>query len=127
MITRRMSTFPLILILLCLSPFSGSPQPSEEMKIFQAENRFVIDGDLTDWASIAEIPVQFAADGSVLPPSADLTVTVRFSFDAEYFYAALKVLDDRIEFPAMGRREGDGFYLAFVNPETQASKERSLI
>jgi predicted esterase len=122
-----MSTFPFLLTLLCLSPFSGSAQQPEELKILQAESRFVIDGDLADWAAIAEVPIRFAPEGNALPPSTDLTVTARFSFDSEYFYLAIKVLDDRVEFPDMRRREGDGFYLAFVNPETQASKEHSLI
>jgi len=102
-------------------------QQPEELKILQAESRFTIDGDLADWAAIGEIPIQFTPEGKMVPPSVDLTVTARFSFDSEYFYAALKVLDDRVEFPDMGRREGDGFYLAFISPEAAASSDRSLI
>lgn len=113
--------------LLCLSHFSLPAQQTEGLKILQAESRFTIDGDLADWAAVADVPIQFTAEGKVLAPSADLTVTARFSFDSEYFYAALKVLDDRIEFPDMGRREGDGFYLAFVSPDAATTSERSLI
>jgi hypothetical protein len=115
------------LSLLCLSHLALPAQQPEGLKVLQAESRFTIDGDLADWAAIADIPIQFSTEGKVLPPSADLTVTARFSFDSEYFYAALKVLDDRIEFPDMGRREGDGFYLAFVSPEAADSSDRSLI
>jgi len=102
-------------------------QQPEGLKILQAESRFIIDGDLADWAAIAEVPIQFTVEGKMVPPSADLTVTARFSFDSEYFYAALKVMDDRVEFPDMGRREGDGFYLAFISPEAAASSDRSLV
>jgi predicted esterase len=127
MSTKKILPFLILPALLIIAAFTRAAQPSEELKILQAESRFVIDGDLADWAGIAEIPVRLTAEGKELPPSADLTVTARFSFDAEYFYAALKVLDDRIEFPDRGRREGDGFYLTFVNPEAQSSQERALI
>jgi len=102
-------------------------QPAEALKIFQAENKFTIDGDLNDWTGLGELPIQLTPEGQVHPPSADLTVTARFSFDAEYFYAAVSVLDDRIEFPGRGRREGDGFYLTFVDPTTGDGRGRYLI
>jgi len=124
---REMSIGGVLLSLLFVSPLSLPAQQPEGLKILQAENRFTIDGDLADWAAIPEIPVPFTAEGQVLPPSADLTVTVRFSFDSEYFYAAVKVLDDQVEFPGRGRREGDGFYLAFVSPEEAAASSRWLI
>src|SRR4030042_707138 len=129
MIMRRIKlwTCRFFLSLLCLGWLALPAQQPEGVKILQAESRFTIDGDLADWAALEDVPIQFTAEGKVLPPSADLTVTARFSFDSEYFYAALKVLDDRIEFPDMSRREGDGFYLAFVSPEAAASSDRSLI
>jgi pimeloyl-ACP methyl ester carboxylesterase len=120
-------TFKLLITGFYLSSLALLAQQPGGLKILQTESRFTIDGDLADWAGFAEVPIQFTAEGKTLPPSADLTVTARFSFDSEYFYAALKVLDDRVEFPDMGRREGDGFYLAFVSPEGATANERSLI
>lgn len=102
-------------------------QPIENLKIVQAESAFTIDGELTDWAGIAEIPVRLTPDGEILYPSSNLTVTARFSFDAGHFYVAVSVLDDRVEFPGRERREGDGFYLTFVDPETERSGGRPLI
>jgi pimeloyl-ACP methyl ester carboxylesterase len=117
----------LLIACFCLSHSALLAQQPGGLKIVQTESRFTIDGDLADWAGIADVPIQSTAEGKELPPSADLTVTARFSFDSEYFYTALKVLDDRIEFPGMGRREGDGFYLAFVSPGEAISNERSLV
>src|SRR4030042_1242703 len=125
--TIKFTTCRIFLSLLCFGPLSPAAQQQDGLKILQAESRFTIDGDLADWASIAEIPVQCTVEGKVLPASADLTVTARFSFDSEYFYAALQVIDDRIEFPDMGRREGDGFYLAFVSPGGSAASALSLV
>src|SRR4030043_891027 len=125
--TIKFTACRIFLSLLCFGPLSPAAQQQDGLKVLQAESRFTIDGDLADWASIAEIPIQFTVEGKVLPASADLTVTARFSFDSEYFYAALQVLDDRVEFPDMGRREGDGFYLTFIDPGTQAASDRSYI
>lgn len=125
--TTKLSARRILISLLCFSHLGLLAQQPEGLKILQAESRFMIDGDLADWATITEIPIQFTVDGKVLPPSADLTVTARFSFDSEYFYAALKVLDDRIEFPDMGRQEGDGFYMTFVSPEAAAPGDRPVI
>jgi predicted esterase len=113
-------------VLFFLSGLCLWSQPAEGLKIFQAEKQFTIDGDLEDWTGLAEFPVQLAPEGQVLPPSADLTVKARFSFDAQYFFAAVSVLDDRIEFPDRGRLEGDGFYLTFVDPTTGGGSDRSL-
>jgi hypothetical protein len=124
---KNASVLPVLAAFMCLSPVFCPAQPSEELKILQAESRFVIDGELEDWATIAEVPIRLSAQGEAMPPSADLTVTARFGFDSEYFYAALRVLDDRVEFPYMGRREGDGFYLTFIDPGTQAASDRSYI
>jgi hypothetical protein len=123
----KLWTGRILLSLLGLGWLARPAQQPEELKIFQAESRFTIDGDSADWAAIADIPIQLTAEGKVLPPTADLTVTARFSFDSEYFYAAIKVLDDRVEFPDIGRREGDGFYLAFLSPEAATSSDRSLV
>jgi predicted esterase len=125
--TTIASAFRIFLSLLWINHLAPPAQQPEGLKILQAETRLTVDGDLSDWASISEIPVHLGVEGKVLPPSADLSVTARFSFDSEYFYAAVKVLDDRIEFPDTGRREGDGFYLAFIGPEAAASSGHSLI
>src|SRR4030042_2496745 len=125
--TIKFTACRIFLSLLCFGPLSPAVQQQDGLKVLQAESRFTIDGDLADWASIAEIPIQFTVEGKVLPASADLTVIARFSFDSEYFYTALQVVDDRIEFPDMGRREGDGFYLAFVSPGASAASDGSVI
>jgi predicted esterase len=124
---RKVSGLPIFCLLIFLGGLSLRSQPVESIKILQAEKKFTIDGDLEDWTGLPEFPVQLTPEGQVLPPSADLTVTARFSFDAGYFYAALSVLDDRVEFPGRGRREGDGFYLTFVAPTGEAGSDRSLI
>jgi hypothetical protein len=116
-----------LLSLLCFVLLSLTAQQQDGLKILQAESPFTIDGDLADWASIAEFPVQLTVEDKVLPASADLTVMARFSFDSKYFYAALRVIDDRIEFPDMRRREGDGCYLAFISPGAAASSDGSVI
>ncbi|MGB7295750.1 MAG: hypothetical protein WBC70_09195, partial [Candidatus Aminicenantales bacterium] len=97
------------------------------IKIFQAEKGFTIDGDLTDWTGVPEVPLQLTPDGQVLSPSSDLTVTARFSFDARSFYAAVSVLDDRIEFPGRGRQEGDGFYLTLIHSGAEGDGGRPQI
>ena len=125
--TKKALACRIFLSLFGLSLLALPAQQPEGLKIVEAESRFTIDGDLADWALIPDVPIQLGVEGKMVPPSADLTVTARFSFDSEYFYAALKVLDDRIEFPDMGRREGDGFYLTFVSPEAEASRDQSLI
>jgi hypothetical protein len=116
-----------LLSLLCFVLLSLTAQQQDGLKILQAESPFTIDGDLADWASIAEFPVQLTVEDKVLPASADLTVMARFSFDSKYFYATLRVIDDRIEFPDMRRREGDGCYLAFISPGAAASSDGSVI
>jgi len=123
---RKVLRFHIFCLLLLLIGLPLRSQPAENLKILQAEKKFTIDGDLSDWTGLTEFPIQLTPEGQVLPPSSDLTVTARFSFDAGYFYAAVLVLDDRIEFPGRGRREGDGFYLTFVDPTAGDGSDRSL-
>jgi predicted esterase len=123
---RKVMGFHIFCLLLLLIGLPLRSQPAENLKILQAEKKFTVDGDLEDWAGLAEFPVQLTPEGQVLPPSSDLTVTARFSFDAGHFYAAVLVLDDRIEFPGRGRLEGDGFYLTFVDPKAGDGGDRSL-
>jgi predicted esterase len=121
------SVCPIIWLLFILSGLPLLAQPAEGLKILQTEKAFTIDGDLEDWMALDALPIQFTPEGRLLPPSADLTVTARFSFDAGYFYAAFSVLDDNIEFPGKGRIEGDGFYLTFADPAaTRDESDRSL-
>lgn len=124
---KTIGTGCLLWLVLFWPAISVLAQPIEDLKIVQAENAFTIDGELSDWAGIAEVPVRLTPDGEILYPSSNLTVTARFSFDAGNFYVAVTVLDDRIEFPDRDRREGDGFYLTFVDPETEHSGGRPMI
>jgi len=117
----------LSLFLLSIGHTALPPEEPEGLKILQAKSAPAIDGDLADWADIPDFPVPFTPEGNALPPSADLTVRARFSFDSEYFYGALQVLDDRIEFPDMKRPEGDGFYLTFISPGPEPSKDDCVI
>jgi hypothetical protein len=127
MIPKSVRVFPLLAAFVILVLCFGSARPPEELKILQAQSPFTVDGDLADWADIAEVPVRLTAQGEAFQSSADLTAAARFSFDSGFFYAALRVLDDRLEFPDMSRREGDGFYLTFVIPETPARDGRAYI
>ncbi len=116
----------LLMTAFCSLTFSQS-SPTEGLKILQTNAKFSIDGDLQDWTTVPEIPIQLTPGGQVFSSSSDLTVTARFSFDAGYFYAAVTVVDDRVEFPDRGRREGDGFYLTFVDPAAGNAESRPLI
>ncbi|MEW5900448.1 MAG: prolyl oligopeptidase family serine peptidase [Acidobacteriota bacterium] len=95
-----------------------------DLTIAETEKKITVDGNLDDWEGITELPVQLLPGGATLAPSADLTVTVRFSFDAEHFFAAVRAVDDRVEFPGRTRREGDGFYLTFVDPAPGTESNR---
>jgi hypothetical protein len=50
-------------LLLFLSALPLWPQPAQGLKIFQTENKFMIDGDLEDWAAVAEFPIQLSPEG----------------------------------------------------------------
>jgi hypothetical protein len=116
-------------LLFCLALFSYLPliaQQTGDYKILQAEKKITIDGILEEWAGMEEWPVVLTPDGKTLPPSPDLTVTVRFTFDAENFYAAVRVLDERIEFPTREGKDGDGIYLTFVDPSAGSGKSPFL-
>jgi len=99
-------------------------QVAEEGKIFQAVRPLNVDGSLDDWAGVEEIPIERTPEGRVLAPSADLTVTARLSFDAENFYAGVKVVDDQLDFPARRLHEGDSLYITLVDPGTAGESRR---
>jgi predicted esterase len=104
--------FFMIFLLQCVRSFSQS----NNLKIFQTDQRFQIDGNLDDWEGIAEIPIDLTPAGDKIKSSKDMTVTAKFTYDAKNFYAAVKALDDSLEFPNRSWRYGDGFFLTFLDP-----------
>jgi len=111
-------------VLAILSGLSLAGQVSSNKKIFQTDKDMVIDGKLDEWESIPEFPVDLLPDGTKVPASADIGVTVKFSYDSANFYAAIKAVDDQFEFPSRAWRYGDGFYLTFVDPEKGNESDR---
>jgi len=107
---------------LCTPAFSN--QPAENSKIFQTDEEIVIDGKLDEWSNLQEIPVDLTPVGKKIDPSGDITVTARFTFDSENFYAAIKATDDQFEFPNRSWRYGDGFYLTFIDPYQGNTSDR---
>ena len=104
--------FFMLLFYLIALPF----QSSTEVKIFQTDTKIRIDGSLDEWNTVEDFPVHFTPGGKRVEPSSDITVTVKFTFDSENFYAAVKAIDDSFEFPNRSWRYGDGFYLTFIDP-----------
>ncbi len=104
-----------------------SAQPVEKPRIFQADNKIVVDGKVDDWTGIQEWPVNQAIDGTPLEPSADLAVMARFAFDAGYFYAAVDVKDDILNFPRRGAQFGDMLFLVFVQPSKQTERSSFIV
>ena len=102
-------------------------QTAEKPQIFQADKKIVVDGNLDDWAGFQEWPLTQAIDGTQLEPSADLAVTARLAFDAEYFYAALQVTDDILDFPQRSSQFGDAFFLVFVEPSQEIESARFMV
>jgi len=97
---------------------------SQNSKISQSDQKIIIDGKLDEWTNVKEIPVNLSPTGEKIDPSADLTVSTKFSFDSENFYVALRVIDDRFEFPDRSWRYGDGFYLTFIDPYQGDTSDR---
>jgi predicted esterase len=101
-----------VFLWLCVPAF---PQ-SENLEIYQTDKRIQIDGILDEWEGIAEMPVNFTPEGEEIAPSQDMAVTVKFTYDAKNFYAAVEAADDKFEFPSRSWRYGDGFFLTFLDP-----------
>ncbi len=99
-------------------------QQPEELKIFQTDKKIVVDGNLDEWSAVDEIPADLSPDGKRISPSSDITVSARFTFDAEKFYAAIKAIDDTFEFPDRSWRYGDGLYLTFIDPHGGEESDR---
>ena len=109
--------FIAILFLIFIFPVFPLPlQQPEDVAIIQAERKIVIDGNLDDWEGVREFPVNFTPEGGKKDPSADITVTARFTYDPKNFYAAIRAVDDIFEFPDRSWRYGDGLYLTFIDP-----------
>jgi predicted esterase len=106
--------FTLFLGCLLITPFSY-PQ-SEDFKIYQTDRRIQVDGELGEWERIRDYPVDLTTTGDKIEPSKDMTVTAKFAYDAKNFYAAIKAVDDMLEFPNRSWRYGDGFFLTFLDP-----------
>lgn len=113
---KKIILFSQVFLIIFLLQYVRSFPLPEDFKIFQTDKRFQIDGNLDDWAGIAEIPVNLTPTGDKIPPSSDMTITARFTYDAKNFYAAVKAEDDSLEFPNRSWRYGDGFFLTFLDP-----------
>ncbi len=100
----------------CFSFSTLSAQESADMKIYQTEKTILVDGNLGDWERIDERAIDLTLKGEQISSSSDLSVTAMFTYDSNNFYAAVKVLDDRFEFPNRSWRYGDGFMLTFLDP-----------
>lgn len=99
---------------------AGILQESGQTEISLTNKAITIDGDLSDWHGISEIPINRTPDGKTMEPGQDITVSARFTYDENNFYAGVMVTDDNLEFPDRSWRYGDGFYLTFIDsPEGQ--------
>ncbi len=103
-----------LMFFLCM-PFGLSAQ-TVKRRIQQTAQKISVDGDLKEWEGTAFFPVNLSPDGDVIEASSDITVEVAFTFDAKRFYAAVRVRDDRFEFPSRSWRYGDGLLLTLVEP-----------
>lgn len=113
---KQIFAFSLVFLIVFLLPCARSfPQP-EDLKISQTDRRIQIDGNLDDWAGIAEIPVNLTPKGEKISPSHTMAVTARFTYDSKNFYVSVKAEDDSLEFPNRSWRYGDGFFLTFLDP-----------
>lgn len=99
-------------------------QQQQELRIFQTDSAIVIDGALDDWASVKEFPVNFKIEEGKVVPASESVVTAKFTYDAKYFYAAIKAADDTFEFPSRAWRYGDGLYLTFLDPSEGNTSNR---
>jgi len=104
--------FLMVFYVFCIPTFAQSEDP----RIYQTDRRIQVDGELDEWEGIGGFPVNFTTAGDKILPSADLTVTAKFLYDAKNFYAAIKAVDDSFEFPNRSWRYGDGLFLTFLDP-----------
>ncbi len=108
--------FVFVFFLVYIPLQSQSSQLSDDLKIFQTDKKIKIDGNLDDWEGIEALPINLTTAGERIEPSDDLTVTAWFTYDAKNFYAAIRAIDDTLEFPNRSWRYGDGLLLTFFDP-----------
>jgi len=95
-----------------------------DKKIYQAEKAIIIDGDLSEWETVPQIPIVYRPSGQTIERDQNISLSARFSFDSENFYAAVQVKDDTLEFNNRGWRYGDGFLLTFVDSSQGNQSEK---
>jgi pimeloyl-ACP methyl ester carboxylesterase len=96
-----------------VSPCLG--QSAAERRIVETEKPIEVDGKLEEWTGFEELTIDKTPEGRTLLPSADLTVTAQLTFNAEYFYAAVRVVDDELVFPERRLAEGDSLLITLVD------------
>lgn len=108
----------LIFFILTALHGGGKPplsQPNKALRqLYPLHKTLLIDGRLNDWPRLPSLLINLSPQGSTISPSSDIQVEASLAYDPEFFYAALKVVDDTFEFSPRGWRYGDGFYLTFV-------------
>ncbi|MFQ6070787.1 MAG: prolyl oligopeptidase family serine peptidase [Candidatus Aminicenantales bacterium] len=104
----------LILVLIISLAFASADE--QQIKIFQTGKKIVVDGILDEWEGFDKFPIQLTPEGKRLEPSADISVSAQFTYDARNFYAAIRAKDDLLEFPQRSWRYGDGLYITFLDP-----------
>ena len=124
-VTYRMKkNIPLAILMTFLSALFISAQEPEEFKIFQADKKITIDGNLDDWAGIPGFLVDTSPGGENIEPAPGMAITARFTYDVEKFYASVEAKDDVFAFPSRSWRYGDGLYLTFLDPYKGDSSDR---
>lgn len=116
----------ILFLFAALSITSLAVQQSEELKIFQADTKIIVDGSLNEWSKVTEFPVNLTPEGEEIKDDPGMIVKARFTYDAEKFYAAVKAKDDSFEFPSRSWRYGDGLYLTFLNPYQGNESDRFI-
>jgi len=114
-----------LFMILSVLTFNTAPGRQEgKFRIIQSDQKISIDGKLDDWKTVPPIPVNRKPSGEIIPPSPDLNVAARFTFDADYFYAVVEVTDDEFEFSGRNRNSGDMLFLTFFDPRRGNSSDR---
>jgi pimeloyl-ACP methyl ester carboxylesterase len=118
--------FVVLFVVLLLGVPVCPGQVAAERSIVETNKPITVDGKLDEWGAFEELVIDKTPEGKTLLPSADLTVTARLAFDAEYLYVGVKVIDDQLVFPERLRREGDSLFLILVDLDPAADGRRYL-
>lgn len=102
-------------------------QPGLGPQILQIDKKVIVDGRLEEWEGMPVWPVTFLMDGTRLEASPDLAVRCRFAFDAGYFYGAVEVSDNRLDFPSRGSLFGDSLFLSFIEPSEPGERASFIV